>query len=661
MTWLTPLTGLLLGAAVLPPLILLYFLKLRRRTHPIACTILWQRSVEDLQANSPFQRLRKNLLLLLQLLVLTLLALSVAQPRLEGGFKSGGKVVIMIDNSASMTATDLEDGKSRLEEAKDQARDLIETRYAGGIFSDSPGETMVIAFNNQAEIMCRFTDSKQQLLSAIDRIPATHTTTRIDQALKLARAHLINPDPDNVEMSLGEPATLELYSDGRIEDLVDQVLRGETLRFYPIGTEDADNIAITSISVERPYDQPTTVQVFVALTNFRKEAISADVQLSVDDVAVSIQGVDVEPARLADDDKTLLAGGSNVVFSPFELARGAVIEVAVLRPDAVAADNVAQAIVAPPKRLRVLLIAPTNNLIQTTLEGMALEELKRERTGELFDRLVEEDRVDQYDVVVIDGYEPEKLSAGRYLIFGKPPPVEGLNPFGEGENQVVLDARDEHPLLKYVSLDNLFVSSFHLIEPADDVRVLAEGNASPLVVSISRGPLQIIYVPFDPLDSNWPFYRGWVNFLANAVDTLGHSGSGLTSRGFEPGDALTARLPATARDVTLQTPEMTTPQPLEPFDPTMFSWGPALTVGIYDLSWDEPGLEDRSRMPMAVNLLSNREADVRVTEEIRIGQDTTAASSAEDASYTPLWPWAVGLCLVILMFEWWVYHRKTFI
>jgi hypothetical protein len=68
------------AAIAIPALLVLYFLKLRRREMPVSSTFLWKKAIQDLQVNSPFQRLRRNLLLLLQLLLLALLLLSLARP-----------------------------------------------------------------------------------------------------------------------------------------------------------------------------------------------------------------------------------------------------------------------------------------------------------------------------------------------------------------------------------------------------------------------------------------------------------------------------------------------------------------------------------------------------------------------------------------------------
>jgi hypothetical protein len=662
MTWLTPMTGLLLGLALIPPLILLYFLKLRRHTQTVACTLLWKRSVEDLQANTPFQRLRRNILLLLQLLALGLLIASVMQPQVMADRPSGARTVFLIDNSASMTATDIAGGRTRLDEAKRLAKERIEQLHGGGLFTGTPGETMIVAFSDRAEVTAPFTNSRQQLLAAIDRIQPTHGETRLDEALRLARAYTTNVvDEMGEARPIGEPAHLELFSDGRIADAAQQVLRGETITYHAVGMPNADNVAVASMAVERPFDRPTMVEVFASLLNFNEFEVTCDVQLSVGGAAVGIRDVRVGPATRDPSTDDLIPTRNNVVFAAFELPRGAVIEVANLRQDDMMADNVAQVIVPPPKRLRVALVSsPRNYLTRAALEGMALERLEM-LSGDRFDLLAEEGRLDVYDVIVLDNHSPrvESLPAGRYLTFGATPPVEGLHEYGSGERDLVLTMREEHPVLRYVQLANLITLRSRLIQPGDDVEVLVEGSRGPLMLAVSRGPLHLIHVAFDPLDSTWPTQRSWVTFIFNAVEYLGHVGEGITAKGLRPGEAIATRLPAGASDVQIATPEGIVDR-LSLSDPLQFTWGPTRLAGVHLLNWREPGVGERQSRAFAVNLFSDSEGHIAVNPELELALERVRGQLADGSRYMPLWPWALALCLALLMLEWWVYHRKMY-
>jgi hypothetical protein len=659
MTWLTPITGLILAMAVIPPLILLYFLKLRRRPHPIASTFLWKKAVEDLRANAPFQRLRRSILLLLQLIALVLLALSLMQPQLQGGDVDRGKVVILIDNSASMTADDADDGGTRLAEAKKRARSFVESLWGGGIFASTSAEGMVIAFSDRAEIMCRFTSSRALLLDAIDRVEPTHGESNIAEALKLARAYTTNVDPE-MDRPVAEGAHFELFSDGRIHDLEQQVLRDEVMRYHPIGQPEADNVAFSAIAIDRPYDRPTAVQVFAGLINFSEEPVTCEIQLSVDGAARHIESVEVEAATADPATKHLVPGRNNVVFSPFEQPRGAVVELANLREDDLAVDNIASIIVAPSKNLRVGVAMDQHDpFLITALEGIKLERLELLSPDELRE-LAASGTIDPYDVVVLSDVEVERLPRGRYLTFGTPPPFDGLNPFGDGKEQIVLDARSDHPALRFVQFESLFILQSKLVQPADHIEELVEGNRGPLIMTGSREGTSFIHVTFNPLDSNWFRLRSFPNFVLNAVEHLGHLGEAITAQGFAPGEAITARLPATASNVQIVTPDGTA-QSVEMLDPEAFSWGPARLAGLHVIMFDSPDSPVRQSRPLAVNLISELEGDIRPAPEVVLSQDRVEGVGGGGAAYIPLWPWAVGVCLVVVMLEWWTYHRKAFV
>ena len=104
-------------------IVLLYLLKLRRREVVIPSVLLWRHAVQDVQANAPFQKLRRNLLLLLQLMALAAIVAGLAAPFIVAQRLGGKSTVLVLDASASMEATDA--AGSRFEQGKQWARQII--------------------------------------------------------------------------------------------------------------------------------------------------------------------------------------------------------------------------------------------------------------------------------------------------------------------------------------------------------------------------------------------------------------------------------------------------------------------------------------------------------------------------------------------------------
>jgi len=208
MEWLTPLTGLYAAAATVPLLLLLYFLKLKRREQIISSTLLWKRAVQDLQVNAPFQKIRRNILLLLQLLMLLAILLALAGPILSLTSGPARRFVLLIDRSASMNAADVE--PTRLDAAKKEAGKFIDSLRSKAFFSlkDESDQVMVIAFDDHAKVMCNFTSDKHQLRSAVEAITGGDGGSSLAEAVTVARAFAQSPGTEANNRSAENPAQL---------------------------------------------------------------------------------------------------------------------------------------------------------------------------------------------------------------------------------------------------------------------------------------------------------------------------------------------------------------------------------------------------------------------------------------------------------------------
>jgi hypothetical protein len=661
MNWpqfLNPLTALIAAGILIPLLVALYFLKLRRQERVVSSTILWRKAIQDLQVNAPFQRLRRNLLLLLQLLLLVLLALALARPVLQHTPGAGATSVILIDRSASMSATDV--SPSRLDEAKRQALDLVNSMRRGS-------RAMVIAFDDTAQTVAPFTTDTAALRRAIESIQPSDRYSRLEMAFQLADAQL-SFIPEQNRPSI-DPPDVWLYSDGKVLDSNEELMLGGNLKYVKLGSEDAPNVGIVAMSARRNFERPTEVQVFARLANFGAEPVNTDVQLSVNGVLTRVASVSLPPQRWLDHEWKRRNPGvapanvdvRNSVEFTLNLTDSAILRLEHLYgEDVLASDNVVHLVVPPPRQLRVTLVSEGNPFLARAMRGIPLESFKTIRPSD-YEGAVPEDQ----DLIIFDRHFPQKLpAAGSFMYFASAPPDSRLRATVDDGGRlsylpdpVILDWRREHPILRGLALSRVVI--------ADSLRVDLPLEAEVLVDS-TRGPLMLLYrdprhshllTTFDVLQSDWPFRSSFPAFLLQAVEFLALSSQVNVRETIPPGAsptidrALINRVDSDLRQLRLTGPINATINIPPSGD---IALPPLERVGLYMLSPAIPGAEQ-----LAVNLLSAAESDISPAE-IPPGRAGEVVSGTTGKARLELWWWIVAAGAVpLLLIEWWVYTRRV--
>jgi hypothetical protein len=240
-------------AALAVPLVILYFLKLKRERTEVPALLLWRAVMEDRRVNSPFQRFKRNILLLLQLLLLACLCLAAVQPFIKGADAEAGRVPILIDCSASMGALTRPGGPTRLDEAKRQVRERIDhlgsSRDKGGTLHHE--QLCLIAFARDARRLTGFSDDKRELKAALDQLEVEDSPSDPTTAFQLAQALARS----------GGIARAELVTDGNLPERVDADLAYK-VEFRRIDAP-APNLGITACDARRRPDGRW--EVFIAV------------------------------------------------------------------------------------------------------------------------------------------------------------------------------------------------------------------------------------------------------------------------------------------------------------------------------------------------------------------------------------------------------------
>ena len=227
MNFLAPIAAVF--AAAVPVVILFYLLKRKRVVRLVPSTVLWQKFLAETQASAPFQRLRKNWLLFLQILLLLLAVFALMRPYFAAKIRPAQLRVIILDSSASMQARD--EAPSRFEKARAEAISWVE----GMANTD---QMVILQAGANTEVKQSATSEKATLRRGLQACAPSDGPTRLVPALRMAES-LVRDQRD---------AEIHLFSDGAVPDLSEFENKALPLIFHRVGKQ-GNNVGLIALDV----------------------------------------------------------------------------------------------------------------------------------------------------------------------------------------------------------------------------------------------------------------------------------------------------------------------------------------------------------------------------------------------------------------------------
>jgi len=482
--------GILGGAAAFATA--LYILKLRRRAVAVPFSKLWERILRDKEATSLFSKLKRLLSLLLQIALLALLAVSLGDPRAAATLVKGRSLVVLVDASASMKATDV--APNRLGVAKDEVKKLI--RGLGG------SDRMLIA-QMDASITPTgpMSGDTSDLERDLDAIRATDARADFPRALRFATDALRGVEN-------GEIVVVSDGSLGPAQDSTGPVRLGDVkLSYIPVG-KGSRNVAITAFSVRRyPLDK-SRYEVMLEVTNTGPEPEEIEMKLFGDGQLVDITKLRLKPGERLPRFYPNLSGASRTLearIAPLGQSK-----------DELPADDRAYALLPERRRAKILVVTGGNTYLEAAL---LLDEYLDVTLMSPKDYLTKGDGA-KAEVIVFDGVTPVTPPRANAIYLDPRGPGSPVKVDAEIKSPGFDKIERKHPIVRWTALDDVNIARGHKLVPEANDKVIGASDQGPILVTGARGGFRFVALGFDVRESDLPLRVAWPLLLLNSINSF---------------------------------------------------------------------------------------------------------------------------------------------
>jgi hypothetical protein len=608
----------------------LYILKLRRRTVAVPFSKLWERLTKDKEATSLFSKLKRLLSLLLQLILLALLAFALGDPRAAMTFTEGRTVVVLIDASASMQATDV--APTRLGAAKEEVKKMI--RGLGG--SD---RMLVAQMDAVVTPLGPMSDDTLELEHELDNIHPTDARADFARALRFASDALRDE----------KHGEIVIVSDGALGPAADAqgvVHTGNAkVTFVPVGANKR-NVGITAFSVRRyPLDK-SRYEVMLEVENTGPVDEQVELSLYGDKTLVDLTKLRLRPGERLPRFYPNLSGASRKLEANIKPLEGS--------EDALAADNHAFALLPERRRAKVLVVTAGNTYLEAAL--LLDEYLDVEYISPASFAVKYAQTPPRVDAVVFDGVTPMAPVRVSAIYLDPRGPGSPVKVEGEIKQPGFDKIERRHPIVRWTALDdvNIAVGRKLVAEPGD--KVVGASADGPILVAGSRGGFRFVAMGFDVRASDLPLRVAWPLLLLNSINWFSDEDSQYISS-FRTGDVWRVPVGVSFAQAKLSRPDGQS-------ETVPVHEGRAVYLGqrsgFYDVTTDPlPGGDAPQTVSFAANLLDAEESRIEPKPELFVdGKKAGQLEGFQVGVRREIWIYLLIAAIILTVIEWATYHRR---
>jgi hypothetical protein len=604
--------------------LVLYILKLRRRIAAVPFSPLWERILRDKEATTLFSRLKRLVSLLLQLALLALLVLALGDPRAAESLLAGRTVVVLVDASASMQATDV--APNRLAAAKEEVKKLV--AGLGG------ADRMLVAqMDAMVTPMGPLTSDTSALEREIAAISSTDARADFPRALRFA-----------TDVLRGVPrGEIVVVSDGALGEATDASgavhLGAAKISYVRVG-KGARNVGITQFSVRRYPIDKSRYEVMLELTNTGAESENIELQLLGDGALVDVSQLTLRPRERLPRFYPQLSGASRTLEAKISLAEGG--------HDDLAADDHAYALLPARRRAKVLVVTEGDTYLDAALLLDEYLDVTDVAPKAYASRITDS----SWDAVIFDRVTPAEAPRTNALYLDPAGPGAPVK-VGAELKQPEFDKIDrKHPALRFLALDDVNIAVGHKLspEPGDKVLGASDGGASPILVAGTRGGHKFVAMGFDVRDSDLPLRVAWPLFVLDCVDWFTDEDAQYLSS-LRTGDVWRLPVGESFEQASLKLPDGSS-------ESVPVHEGRAVLLGeragFYELT---AGSQTSS---FAANLLDASESAIAPQDRIVVdGKEAGVVEGFHAGVRREMWIYLLLAAALLSVLEWATYHRRV--